>query len=97
MGIHVMQIPTVVIIADEQSNAKGEVQDPESGLGTGTQDTDLNSSQPNVGIDSNNSAQNSQLPQIEDIGSDSHESNDDDDNFVFSREAYQALLKDRAR
>ncbi|CAF3387647.1 unnamed protein product [Rotaria socialis] len=84
-------------MADEQSNAKGEVQDPESGLGTGTQDTVLNSSQPNAGIDSNNSAQNSQLPQIEDIGSDSHESNDDDDNFVFSRKAYRALLKDRAR
>ncbi|CAF2093595.1 unnamed protein product, partial [Rotaria magnacalcarata] len=48
-------------MADEQSTAKGEVQDPESGLGTGTHDTDLNSSQPNVGIDSNNSAQNSQL------------------------------------
>ncbi|CAF2073453.1 unnamed protein product, partial [Rotaria magnacalcarata] len=26
-----------------------------------------------------------------------HESNDDDDNFVFSRKAYQALLKDRAQ
>ncbi|CAF3663936.1 unnamed protein product, partial [Rotaria socialis] len=80
----------------EQSNAKGEVQDPESGLGTGTQDTDINSSQPNEGIDSNNSAQNTQLPQIEDIGSDGHKSNDDD-NFVFSRKAYQALLKDRAQ
>ncbi|CAF2074186.1 unnamed protein product, partial [Rotaria magnacalcarata] len=84
-------------MADEQANAKGEVQDPESGLGTGTQDTDLNNSQPNEGTDSNNSAQNTQLPQVEDIGSDSHESNNDDDNFVFSRKAYQALLKDRAR
>ncbi|CAF3484236.1 unnamed protein product [Rotaria socialis] len=84
-------------MADEQSNAKGEVQDPESGLDTGTQDTDVNSSQPNEGIDSNNSAQNTQLPQVEDIGSDSHESNDDDDNFVCSRKAYRALLKDRAQ
>ncbi|CAF2190972.1 unnamed protein product, partial [Rotaria magnacalcarata] len=84
-------------MADEQSNAKGEVQDPESGLGTGTHDTVLNSSQPNDGIDSNNSAQSSQLPQIEDIGSDGHESNDDDDKFVFSRKAYQALLKERAQ
>ncbi|CAF4965613.1 unnamed protein product, partial [Rotaria socialis] len=50
-------------MADEQSHAKGEVQDPESGLGTGTQDTDLNSSQPNEGTDSNNSAQNTHLPQ----------------------------------
>ncbi|CAF4953426.1 unnamed protein product, partial [Rotaria socialis] len=49
------------------------------------------------GSDSNNSAQITQLPQVEDIGSDSHESNDDDDNFVFSRKAYQALLKDRAQ
>ncbi|CAF2207944.1 unnamed protein product, partial [Rotaria magnacalcarata] len=57
----------------------------------------INSSQPNEGIDSNNSAQNTQLPQIEDIGSDSHDSNDDDDNIVFSRKAYQALLKDRAQ
>ncbi|CAF4543148.1 unnamed protein product, partial [Rotaria magnacalcarata] len=69
-------------MADEQSNAK---------------DTDLNSLQPNVGIDSNNSAQNTHLPHVDDIGSDSHESNDDDDNFVFSRKAYQALLKDRAQ
>ncbi|CAF2128600.1 unnamed protein product [Rotaria magnacalcarata] len=84
-------------MADEQSNAKGEVQDPESGLGTVTQDTDENNSQPNEGIDSNNSAQNTQSPQIEDIGSDSHESNDDDDNMVFSRKAYRALMRDRAQ
>ncbi|CAF4589885.1 unnamed protein product, partial [Rotaria magnacalcarata] len=44
-----------------------------------------------------NIVQNTQLPQVEDIGSDSHESNDDDDNLVVSKKAYESLLKERAQ
>ncbi|CAF4614175.1 unnamed protein product, partial [Rotaria magnacalcarata] len=75
------------------TQANVTVQDPESGLGT--QDIDSNNLLINGGADSNNIAQNSQLPQVEDIGSDND--NSDDDKFVFSRQAYQALMKDRAR
>ncbi|CAF2057459.1 unnamed protein product [Rotaria magnacalcarata] len=80
-------------MADEQSKANGTVQDPESGLGT--QDIDSNNLLINGGADSNNIAQNSQLLQVEDIGSDND--NSDDDKFVFSRQAYRALLRDRAQ
>ncbi|CAF4624357.1 unnamed protein product, partial [Rotaria magnacalcarata] len=77
----------------EQPQANGTVQDPESGLGT--QDIDSNNLLINGGADSNKIAQNSQLPQVEDIGSDND--NSDDDKFVFSRQAYRALLRDRAQ
>ncbi|CAF2045513.1 unnamed protein product, partial [Rotaria magnacalcarata] len=51
------------------------------------------------GADSNNIAQSSQLPQVEDIGPDNDAPNDlnEDDNCVLSRQAYRALLRDRAR
>ncbi|CAF2057392.1 unnamed protein product [Rotaria magnacalcarata] len=82
----------------EQTQANGMVQDLESGLGT--QDIDSNNVQSNGGADSNNIAQNDQLPQVEDIGpdnDDANDSNDKDDKFVFSKQAYRALLRDRAR
>ncbi|CAF3398824.1 unnamed protein product, partial [Rotaria socialis] len=91
-------------MADEQSKANGTVQDPESGLGT--QDTDSNNLLINEGANSNNIAQNNQLPQVEDVGSDNDESSDSNDEseataqndkFVFSRQAYRALVRDRAR
>ncbi|CAF4891334.1 unnamed protein product [Rotaria socialis] len=72
----------------EQRQANVTVQDPESGLGT--QDIDSNILPINGGADSNNIAQSSQLPQVEDIGPDNDAPNDlkEDDNCVLSRQAY---------
>ncbi|CAF4382951.1 unnamed protein product, partial [Rotaria magnacalcarata] len=73
----------------EQTQANGTVQDPESGLGT--QDIDSNNVQSNGGVDSNNIAQSSQVPQLEDIGSDNDNSDNDHLPTVVNQQPVQSI------